>query len=67
MEQFKIMDNEGNPHIIHIGWNRLLSNDEFGIFVHCSSKKIECNYFYRMRAFSMALKKVFGHDRLVRV
>jgi hypothetical protein len=67
MEQFKIVDKNGLTHLVFIGWNRLLSNDQSGIFVHCPSKKLPKNEFHKLGAFSKALTDLFGNDRLVKV
>lgn len=67
MELYKITDNTGITHMVHIGWNRLLANDEIGIFVHCTTRNFPNRYYHKLGAFSHALSQVFGNDRLVKV
>lgn len=67
MEHFKIIDELGNPHLVFIGWNRLLANDRQGIFVHCVTRSLGTPFFHEIKTFSDALQEIFGNDQLIKV
>lgn len=67
MEHFKITDEKGLSHLVFIGWNRLLANDRFGIFVHCPTRTLSNTFYHHLGAFSNALRQAFGNDTLVKV